>query len=82
MLELMGLPGIPEPPRSPVAGRIEPPMVFVPPTWEYRHLVRRAPDESVLGESELNALGAEGWELVSVHAEGGAVHFYFKREVS
>jgi len=78
MVELMNLPGIPEP-RPAVAGRIEPPTVFVPPTWEYKHLVRHVPDEPLLGESELNALGAEGWELVSVHADRGAVHYYLKR---
>lgn len=82
MLELVRLPEIPEPPRPAVAGRIEPPMVFVPPTWEYKHVVRQVPDEPLLGESELNALGAEGWELVSAHAAGGAVHYYLKRMVS
>jgi hypothetical protein len=82
MRELMRQPEIPEPLRTAVAARIEPPVVFVPPTWEYRDVVRRVPQESPLRESELNALGAEGWELVSVYAEGGAVHFYLKRAVS
>jgi len=78
MLEVVREPEIPEP-RTPSA--IRPPVVFVPPVWEYKHLVRRVPDEALLDEAELNSLGAEGWELVSVHGEGTAVHFYFKREV-
>jgi hypothetical protein len=56
-------------------------MVFVPATWEYKQVVRRPP-QGLLQEAELNALGAEGWELVSVVGEGGSVHFYFKRALS
>lgn len=82
MLELVRLPEIPEDPRQPVPARMAPPMVFVPPTWEYKRLLRRVPDESPPDEAELNALGADGWELVSVYAEAGVVHFYFKRAVS
>lgn len=72
----MRRPGIPEPP---LPGRIEPPMVFVPPRWEYKHLVRRVQDQSLLDEAELNGLGADGWELVSVYADAAGVHFHFKR---
>lgn len=38
------------------------------PTWEYRV-------DTDLGEERLNALGAEGWELVAVQEGAG----YFKR---
>lgn len=82
MLELLRVPETRERPHSPEPARSEPPVVFVPPTWEYKHLLRRVPHESLLDEAELNALGAEGWELVSVYAEAPGVHFYFKRAVS
>jgi hypothetical protein len=52
---------IPFPPRHhPTAsGRLEPPLVPVEPRWEYREIVRDAPD--LLSEAELNALGDERW---------------------
>jgi hypothetical protein len=34
----------------------------------------------LLTEPELNALGAEHWELAGVVSERHRVHFYFKRE--
>ena len=46
--------------------------------WEYHH-VRQQGDEPVLGKAELDALGAEGWELVAVVSGSGGLHFYFKR---
>jgi len=33
-----------------------------------------------MSEDELNALGAERWELVGIVPAGGEVRFYFKRE--
>ena len=41
---------------------------LVPPTWEYR----------TAAEAELNALGAEGWELVGV----GTAGFHLKRPLT
>ena len=52
---------------------------MLPPTWEYKHLTR-PPDAPDLDEGELNALGADGWELAGVVAGPQATHFYFKRE--
>ena len=46
--------------------------------WEYHH-VRQQGDEPVLGKAELDALGAEGWELTAVVSGSGGLHFYFKR---
>jgi hypothetical protein len=36
-------------------------------------------DEGPLSEAELNALGAEHWELTGVMPMGEMVHYYFKR---
>ena len=53
------------------------PMVYVDEAqrWEYKRLV----SEDAPGEDELNALGAEGWELVSSLTHEGTVYLYFKR---
>ena len=80
MPHLLKVPEIPEPLRqAPAPFRVAPPMVFVPPRWEYKHLVRKATDEAPIGEDELNALGGEGWELAALYTGSGSVHFYFKR---
>jgi hypothetical protein len=72
---------IPFPPlRPPEPGpRMEPPFVPVDPRWEYKTVVRKGGEE-LLSESELNALGAEHWELAGVASTGAQVTFYFKRE--
>ena len=73
-------PEIPEPPREPSSPlRLQPPMVFVPPKWEYKHVTRQITDEAPLADEELDKLGAEGWELAAVFTGAAAVHFYFKR---
>lgn len=66
----------PIPPHLPEV-RVQPPLVYVQPVWEYKHVVAQmAPDEVAL-----NALGAEGWELVGVVPAPDAMHFYLKRLV-
>ena len=76
-------PEIPNPPARPPkevpVTRMEPPVVYVAPAWEYRHLSRPAAEPP--DERELDALGADGWELAGVSTDGGIVHFYFKRQV-
>jgi len=70
-------PYIPQVPRQTPDIRVQPPLVYVQPVWEYKHLVVDvAPDEG-----ELNSLGAEGWELAGVVPASNAIHFYFKRLV-
>ena len=69
-------PSRPAPPPMPEV-HIQPPLVYVEPVWEYKAVTRKTSPE----EAELNALGAQGWELVGVASEGGALHFYFKRVV-
>jgi len=70
----------PEPPLPFPSGAALPmPMVHVVPTWSYRHVQRPLAELGVLSESELNDLGAEGWELTGVVVEGATVHFFYKR---
>jgi hypothetical protein len=68
----------PEPDR-PLGIPIHPPVVYVAPSWEYRHVVREL-TVGAPGEAELDALGAEGWELAAAFTWGDAAHLYFKRE--
>lgn len=56
------------------------PMVYVAPTWEYKHLHRAVAGAAPpMSEAELNALGTEGWELTAVVSTPSGAHFYFKR---
>jgi hypothetical protein len=63
-------------PEEPQLARVQPPMVYVyeKPRWEYKVIF-----QSALSEEELNALGAEGWELVGLVALPENTRFYFKR---
>jgi hypothetical protein len=72
---------IPFPPlKQPEPGaRIEAPSVHIDPRWEYKTIVRKGGEE-LPSETELNALGAEHWELAGLASAGGQVTFYFKRE--
>lgn len=69
----------PLPPYQAPNVQVRPPMVYVEAVWEYKH-VARALTEEPLDEEELNALGAEGWELVGALTDGRSAHFYFKRQ--
>ena len=68
------------PPHQEPSVRVQPPLVYVEPAWEYKHLTRSATEQEPLSEAELNALGNDAWELVSVFTDGRSVHFYFKRQ--
>jgi hypothetical protein len=70
----------PAPPPMPEV-HIQPPLVYVEPVWEYKAVIRKTPAESPPDEAELNALGAQGWELVGVASQAEALHLYFKRVV-
>jgi len=74
-LEIPFRPGWPGPHEP----RVEPPFVAVEPRWEYREVVRDV-SAGLLSEAELNALGADGWELAGVVPAAVQVYFYFKRE--
>jgi hypothetical protein len=54
-------------------------MVYVPPAWEYMESERSVATGQLPTAAELNALGAEGWELAGVVQAGDLAHFYFKR---
>ena len=73
---------VPFPPRpaEPRGAHIQPPWVPFEPRWEYKEVVRDLQTQGLLTEPELNALGAEHWELAGVASEKNRVHFYFKRE--
>jgi hypothetical protein len=73
---------VPFPPRpaEPRGGHLDAPWVPVEPRWQYKDLVRELGSEELPTEADLNALGAEHWELAGVASEGTRVHFYFKRE--
>ncbi len=77
-------PGIPHTPREPEhVTPPTPPIVYVaePPAWEYKHVARKLDRGAVLNEVEMNALGADGWELAGLFADAMSVHFYFKRPI-
>jgi hypothetical protein len=86
MLTVQRIPEIPMPPLAQLqppelipVRHLEPPVVFVAPAWEYRYVFKTG--AMLADEAELNALGAEGWELAGVSTDPGGVHFYFKRQL-
>ena len=60
---------------------IRPPMIYVKESvkWEYKQIVRDLKKENPPYEAELNALGAEGWEMSGVAQQTPFAYFYFKR---
>jgi hypothetical protein len=46
--------------------------------WQYKQIIRSL-SEGMPNEDELNQLGKDGWELVSVLTHGGVAYLYFKR---
>ena len=63
------------------SGLVQSPIVYVEenPAWEYKQLVRNLAKEKAPSEDELNALGADGWELAGIFTDSPFVYFYFKR---
>ena len=74
------LPHVPSPP-VPQRPRVQPPTVFVyeKQGWEYKIVSRNIADDPMPTETELNALGKDGWELAGIIPVSGAVQFYLKR---
>jgi hypothetical protein len=69
----------PVPPYTIPDVHVQPPLVFVEPAWEYKHVARTLAGQGPLGEDELNELGAQGWELAGVLSDGQSAHYYLKR---
>jgi hypothetical protein len=68
-------PGQPEP--------IRPPMIYVEKhlKWEYKQMIQNPGSEKPLDETELNALGEDGWELTGIVQQPPYTYFYFKRPI-
>lgn len=49
--------------------------------WEYLRFEYDSADDRPRPERELNIIGSEGWELVSVFQVRSEFHYYFKRLV-
>ena len=66
-------------PKQPETNR--PPMIYVkePWKWEYKQIIRNLEKENPPDEAELNALGAEGWEMSGVAQQPPLAYYYFKR---
>ena len=47
--------------------------------WEYKIVVRESEPRDMVDEAELNALGADGWEMTGIVTKPGASIYYFKR---
>lgn len=62
---------------------VNPPMIYIKESvkWEYKQITRDLKKEGPLSEEELNALGAEGWEMSGIAGQPPMAHFYFKRLV-
>lgn len=70
------------PPRAPKPPEpVHPPMIYVKETlkWEYKQIARDLEKEGPLDESELNALGADGWEMSGIAQQPPITYYYFKR---
>ena len=72
---------LPHEPKQP--DPVRPPMIYIEKSlkWEYKQIVRDLETEQPLDESELNALGEEGWELSGIAQHPPRTYFYFKRQV-
>jgi hypothetical protein len=59
----------------------EPPIVYVheKTVWEYKLIHRNPHEQDLPSEQELNRLGKDGWELVSVVSRECFLQLYFKR---
>ena len=62
---------------------IRPPMIYIEKRlkWEYKQVIRDAESEKPLNETELNALGEDGWEMAGVAQQPPLTYYYFKRQV-
>ena len=72
-------PHSPESPSAPYPLPIPTVSVRDDPRWEYRRILRNLRTEQAPSETELNALGADGWELSGLFSDSPYLYLYFKR---
>ena len=71
------------PPREPAnVEPVRPPMIYIEKQarWEYKQVIRNLENEKPLDETELNALGKDGWEMTGIVQQPPNAYFYFKRQ--
>lgn len=70
------------PPTRPQENQpVHSPMIYVKqePAWEYKQLVYDLSKDKLPTAKQLNALGQDGWELVTALTHENRATFYFKR---
>ena len=70
------------PPHEPRQS-VRPPMIYIEKQlkWEYKQIIRNLEKEDPPDEAELNALGADGWEMSGLAQQPPLAYFYFKRRI-
>ncbi len=60
---------------------VRPPMIYIEKQvkWEYKQIARNLESEKPLDETELNALGEDGWEMTGIAQQPPMAYFYFKK---
>lgn len=72
----------PEPPVPPGGASLPPlPRVHLKDEviWQYRLVTRNLAKQDAPSEDELNALGADGWEMAGLFSDSPLLYLYFKR---